>query len=103
MRQAERAWLICLLGFVFVWYVTLTESIVLPFASLSIMSAMQSKLIHQRVETLMTPPSVWGHFFMLSIVSELLGIGLSAIAILHSGVSLAGSAGCSSPRWFWAL
>lgn len=94
-RQAERAGILGLLGFVFVWYVTLMQSVVLPFGNLSFMSDMDAHLIPAKAETLMTPPPVWGPFFMLSMVGQVLGILLLAIAILRAGVF---------PRWIgWTL
>ncbi|HET9111893.1 MAG TPA: hypothetical protein VFN78_13775 [Ktedonobacterales bacterium] len=94
-RQAERAGILGLLGFVCVWYVTLMQSVVLPFGNLSFMSDMDAHLIPAKAETLMTPPPVWGPFFMLSMVGQALGILLLAIAILRAGVF---------PRWIgWTL
>lgn len=89
-RQAQRAGIIGLLGFVLVWYVTLVQSILLPFGNISFMSDMSANLIPQKVATMMTPPPVWGPFFMVSMAGEVLGILLLAIAILRAGVF---------PRW----
>lgn len=94
-RQAGRAGIMGLVGFVLVWYVTLVQSILLPFGNISFMSDMAGHLIPQKVETLMTAPPVWGPFFMMSMVGEALGILLLAIATLRAGVF---------PRWIgWLL
>lgn len=94
-RQAERAGILGLIGFVLVWYVTLMQSLVMPFANISFMSDMDAHLIPAKAETLMTLPPVLGPFFMVSMISEALGILLLAIAILRAGVF---------PRWIgWML
>lgn len=94
-RQAERAGILGLLGFVLVWYVTLAQSVMLSFGNLTVMSGMAAHLLPQKLEIIMTPPPVWGPFFMLSMVGQVLGVLLLAIAILRAGVF---------PRWTgWAL
>lgn len=94
-RQAERAGIIGLIGFILVWYVNLIQSVLLPFANVTFVSAMNAHIIPQKVETLMTPPPVWGPFFTLSMVGEVLGMLLLAIAILRARVF---------PRWIgWTL
>lgn len=89
-RQAERAGIIGLLGFVGVWYVTLVQSVLLSFGNLTVMSGMAGGSIPRQPAILMTPPPAWGPFFLLSMVCEVLGILLLAIAILRAGVF---------PRW----
>jgi hypothetical protein len=94
-RQAERAGILGLLGFVLVWYVTLMQSVLLPFGNLTVMSEMVAHLVPQKLEIIMTAPPVWGPFFMLSMVGQVVGTLLLAIAILRAGVF---------PRWIgWAL
>lgn len=94
-RQAERAGILGLLGFAFVWYVTLMESIVVPFVNISFMSDMDTHLIPQKAATLMTLPLALGPFFMVSMIGQALGILLLAIAILRARVF---------PRWIgWTL
>jgi hypothetical protein len=85
-RQAERAGIIGLLGFVCVWYVTLAQNILLTFGNLTVMSGMTAGLIPRQPAIIMTPPPAWGPIFMLSMVCEVLGILLLAIAILRAGV-----------------
>lgn len=89
-RQAHRAGIIGLLGFLCVWYVTLVQSVLLSFGNLTVMSDMAAGIVPQQAAILMTPPPVWGPFFMLSMVCEVVGILLLAIAILRVGVF---------PRW----
>jgi hypothetical protein len=94
-RQAERAGVLGLLGFLLVWYVTLVQNVLLTFGNITVMSGMDAKLIPQKLEIIMTPPPVWGPFFMLSMVGQVVGTLLLAIAILRAGVF---------PRWIgWAL
>lgn len=89
-RLAERAGIIGLLGFVGVWYVTLVQSVLLAFGNLTMISAMAAGFVPRRAATVMTPPPAWGPFFILSMVCEVLGILLLAIAILRTGIF---------PRW----
>ena len=94
-RQAERAGILGLLGFLLVWYVTLVQNVLLSFGNITVMSGMAARLIPQKLEIIMTPPPVWGPFFTLSMVGQVLGVLLLAIAILRAGVF---------PRWIgWTL
>jgi len=94
-RQASRAGILGLLGFLFVWYVTLAQGILIPFSTVTIISQMAAHLVPQTVAVASTPPPAWGPFFIVSMVGEILGVLLLAIATLRAKVF---------PRWIgWLL
>src|SRR5690348_12860904 len=92
-RQAKQAGILGLLGFVFVWYVTLFQGILIPFTTITFIPMLAA---HQVAPQLMqTPPSTWTPFTIASMASQVLGILLLAIATLRARVF---------PRWLgWLL
>lgn len=92
-RQAGKAGILGLLGFLFVWYVTLFQGIMIPFTTVSFIPLLAA---HQVAPLLMTtPPSTWTPFIIASMVGQVLGILLLAIATLRAKVF---------PRWIgWLL
>lgn len=94
-RQAEQAGILGLLGFLFVWYVNLYQGVLIPFASVTIISQMTAHLVPQSVAVATTPPPAWTPFFLVSLVGQVLGILLLSIATLRARVF---------PRWIgWLL
>lgn len=94
-RQAKQAGVLGLLGFLFVWYVTLYQGVIIPFTSVTIISQIAAHLVPQSVVVATTPPPAWGPFFLVSMVGQVLGILLLAIATLRARVF---------PRWIgWLL
>jgi hypothetical protein len=95
VRQAGRAGILGLLGFLFIWYVTLYQGVIIPFTSVTIISQMTAHIVPQSVAVATTPPPAWTPFFLVSIVGQVLGILLLAIATLRARVF---------PRWAaWLL
>jgi hypothetical protein len=92
-RQAGRAGILGLLGFLFIWYVTLFQGVMTPFANVTVMPGL---LTHQvTLSYAITPPSTWTPFFIVSMVGQVLGVLLLAIATLRARVF---------PRWIgWLL
>jgi hypothetical protein len=94
-RQAGRAGILGLLGFLFFWYVTLYQGVIIPFTSVTIISQITAHLVPQSVAVATTPPPAWTPFFLVSLVGQVLGILLLAIATLRARVF---------PRWTaWLL
>jgi hypothetical protein len=94
-RQAGRAGILGLLGFLFLWYVTLYQGVIIPFTSVTIISQITAHLVPQSVAVATTPPPAWTPFFLVSLVGQVLGILLLAIATLRARVF---------PRWTaWLL
>ena len=93
VRQAGRAGILGLLGFLLVWYVTLFQGVMTPFANVTVIPGL---LTHQvTLSYALTPPSTWTPFFIVSMVSQVLGVLLLAIATLRARVF---------PRWIgWLL
>jgi hypothetical protein len=92
-RQAERAGILGLLGLLFVWYITLMQGVILPFTNVTIISLITAHIASPSLVA--TPPPAWGPFFMLSMVSQVIGIPLLAVATLRARVF---------PRWIgWTL
>jgi hypothetical protein len=92
-RQAGRAGILGLLGFLFVWYVTLAQGVLIPFTSVTIVPELVTNPATRTLAT--TPPPAFGPFFIASMVGEVLGILLLAIATLRARVF---------PRWIgWLL
>ena len=95
VRQAGRAGILGLLGFLFIWYVTLYQGIIIPFTSVTIISQMTAHIVPQTISVATTPPPAWAPFSIASMISEVLGILLLAIATLRARVF---------PRWIgWLL
>lgn len=95
VRQVGRAGLLGLLGFLFIWYVTLYQGVIIPFTSVTIISQMTAHLVPSSVAVATTPPPAWAPFFIVSMVGQVLGILLLAIATLRARVF---------PRWTaWLL
>ncbi|GHO84763.1 hypothetical protein [Dictyobacter formicarum] len=93
LRQRQQAGIIGLLGFLFLWYVTLFQGVIIPFTNITFIPLLTSHLVGPAV--VLTPPSTWIPFNILSMVSEVLGILLLAIATLRARVF---------PRWTaWLL
>jgi hypothetical protein len=96
-RQAGRAGILGLLGFLFIWYVTLYQGVLIPFTSVTIISQITAHIVPQSAALPLatTPPPAWTPFFLVSMVGEVLGILLLAIATLRARVF---------PRWIgWLL
>jgi hypothetical protein len=92
-RQAKRAGILGLLGFLFLWYVTLYQGVIIPFTSITIVPELATNPATRTLAT--TPPPAFGPFFLVSMVGEILGILLLAIATLRAKVF---------PRWIgWLL
>lgn len=92
-RQAGRAGILGVLGFLFIWYVTLFQGVVIPFTTVTIISQITSHLATTSLAT--TPPPAWGPFTLVSMLSEVLGILLLTMATLRARVF---------PRWTaWLL
>lgn len=95
VRQAGRAGILGLLGFLFIWYVTLYQGVIIPFTSVTIISQMTAHIVPQAVSVATTPPPAWTPFFLVSMVGQVLGILLLAIATLRARIF---------PRWTaWLL
>lgn len=93
VRQAKRAGILGLLGLLFLLYVTLFQGILIPFTSVSFIPLVAA---HQVAPQLMTtPPPTWTPFSIVSMVGQVLGTLLLAIATLRAQVF---------PRWIgWLL
>lgn len=92
-RQARRAGILGLLGFLFVWYVTLYQGVIIPFTSITIVPELATNPATRSLAT--TPPPAWALFSLVSMLGEVLGILLLAIATLRARVF---------PRWIgWLL
>jgi len=76
VRQAGKAGILGLLGFLFIWYVTLYQGVII--------SQMTAHLVPQSVAVATTPPPAWTPFFIVSMVSQVLGIFLLSIATLRA-------------------
>jgi hypothetical protein len=84
-----------LLGFLFIWYVTLYQGVIIPFTSVTIISQITAHIVPQSVAIALTPPPAWTPFFLVSLVGQVVGILLLAIATLRARVF---------PRWTaWLL
>lgn len=95
VRQAGRAGILGLLGFLLIWYVTLYQGVIIPFTSVTIISQMTAHIVPQTVSVATTPPPAWAPFSIASMISEVLGVLLLAIATLRARVF---------PRWIgWLL
>ena len=93
VRQARRAGILGLLGFLLLAYVTLFQGIMIPFTSVTFIPLLAA---HQVAPQLMaTPPPTWTPFSIVSMVGQVLGILLLAIATLRARVF---------PRWIgWLM
>jgi hypothetical protein len=92
-RQAGRAGILGLLGFLLVWYVFLFEGVMTPFANVTIIPGL---ITHQvTLSFALSPTSTWIPFFTTSLIGQTLGVLLLAIATLRARVF---------PRWIgWLL
>ena len=96
-RQSKQAGIMGLLGFLFLWYVTLYQGVIIPFTSVTIISQINAHIVPQSLAGALTmiPPPAWTPFFLVSLVGQVLGILLLAIAMLRAKVF---------PRWIaWLL
>jgi hypothetical protein len=96
-RQAGRAGILGLLGFLFIWYVILFQGVVIPFTSVTIISQITAHIVPPSAGVPMATisPPAWMPFFLASLVGQLLGVLLLAIATLRARVF---------PRWIaWLL
>lgn len=92
-RQAKQAGILGLLGFVLVWYVTLFQGIMISFTNVTFIPLLAAHQVAPQL--MMTPPPTWIPFNIISMVSQVLGILLLAIATLRAKVF---------PRWIgWLL
>lgn len=93
LRQAKRAGVVGLLGFLFLSYVTLFQGIMVPFTSITFIPFLADHQIAP--EIMANPPATWIPFFAVSMVGQVLGILLLAIASLRARVF---------PRWIgWTM
>jgi hypothetical protein len=92
VRQSKQAGTIGLLGFLLLWYVTLFQGILVPFTSVTAISQISAHIVPPSlaVAVATTPPPAWTPFFLVSLVGQVLGILLLAIATLRAKVF---------PRW----
>jgi len=92
-RQAQQAGILGLLGFLLVWYVILFHGVMIPFTSVTFVPAL---VAHPATQSLVTQDSFGiGAFFIPSLVGQVLGTLLLAIATLRARVF---------PRWIaWLL
>ncbi|MBO0794638.1 MAG: hypothetical protein J2P36_27300 [Ktedonobacteraceae bacterium] len=94
-RQAGRAGILGLLGFLFLWYVTLFQGVIIPFSNVTIISQIAAHIVPASLTIVTTSPPAWTPFTIASMVSEVLGIILLAIATLRAQIF---------PRWTgWLL
>ena len=92
-RQARRAGILGLLGFLLVWYVTLFQGVLIPFTTVTFTPLLAAHLVTPSLVT--TPPPTWTPFSLVSMLGEVLGVLLLAIATLRARVF---------PRWIgWLL
>jgi hypothetical protein len=92
-RQAARAGILGLLGFLFAWYVTLFQGVMVPFTTVTIIPALISKQVPLSFAS--TPPWTWTPFVIVSMFGSVLGILLLAIATIRAKIF---------PRWLgWGL
>lgn len=92
-RQAGRAGILGLLGFLLIWYVNLMQGILIPFSTVTFIPLLAAHIVTPSVVT--TPPSTWAPFVLVSMVGQVLGLLLLAIATLRARVF---------PRWIgWLL
>ncbi|MBO0781456.1 MAG: hypothetical protein J2P37_21765 [Ktedonobacteraceae bacterium] len=94
-HQAKRAGILGLLGFLFIWYVTLFQGVIIPFSNVTIISQMTAHIVPSSLAVATTPPPAWTPFTLVSMGSEVLGILLLALATLRARIF---------PRWTgWLL
>ena len=95
-RQAGRAGILGLLGFLFVWYVILYQGVI-AFTALTNISQITAHIVPPSAGVPMATisPPVWMPFFLVSLGGQILGVLLLAIATLRARVF---------PRWIaWLL
>jgi hypothetical protein len=93
-RQAKAAGILGLLGFLFVWYVTLFQGILIPFTSVTIVPMLVTDPATRHLLAA-GPLASFTPFFIPSLVGQTLGVLLLAIATLRARVF---------PRWIaWLL
>lgn len=93
-RQAKPAGILGLLGFLFVWYVTLFQGALIPFTSVTIVPMLVTNPATRQLLAA-GPLASFTPFFIPSLVGQVLGVLLLAIATLRAGVF---------PRWIaWLL
>lgn len=95
VRQAQRAGILGLLGFLFVWYVTLLQGVVVPFTSVTIVPTLVNNPATRSLLANQGSGFSFGPFFLVSLVGQTVGILLLAIATLRAKIF---------PRWIaWLL
>jgi len=89
VRQAQRAGILGLLGFLFVSYIIVLQGVIVPFTSVTIVPTLVN---HPATRSLLNDQSAFsfGPFFLVSTVAQTVGILLLAIATLRAKVF---------PRW----
>lgn len=93
-RQAKSAGILGLLGFLFVWYVTLFQGVLIPFTSVTIVPMLVTDPTTQHLLAA-GPLASFTPFSIPSLVGQTLGVLLLAIATLRARVF---------PRWpAWLL
>jgi hypothetical protein len=93
-RQAQRAGILGLVGFVLVWYVTLFQGILIPFTSVTIVPMLVTNPATRPILAAGELAS-FQPFFLPSLAGQVLGILMLAIATLRAQVF---------PRWIaWLL
>lgn len=94
-RQAKQAGILGLLGFLGLAYVILMQGVLVPFTSITIVPFLASSSNPALQELATTAPPAMDPFFLLSMVGQVLGVLLLAIATLRARVF---------PRWIgWLL
>jgi hypothetical protein len=91
-RQAGRAGILGLLGFLSIWYITLLSGVIQSFISVTIVPELAANPATRLLAA--TPPPAFGPFFLVALLAQTLGILLLAIATLRARVF---------PRWIARL
>ena len=92
-RQAGRAGILGLLGFLSVWYVILLSGVIQSFISVTIVQELATNPATRLLAA--TPPPAFRPFFLVALLAQTLGILVLAIATLRAAVF---------PRWSaWML
>lgn len=88
-RQAQRAGILGLLGFVSIWYIVVLQGVIVPFTSVAIVPTLVN---NPATRSLLNNESAFGFgpFFLVSMVAQIVGMLLLAIATLRANVF---------PRW----
>ncbi len=92
-RQAGRAGILGLLGFLSAWYIILLSGVLQSFISVTIVPELAANPATRLLAA--TPPPAFGPFFLIAMLAQIVGIPVLAIATLRARVF---------PRWpAWLL